>query len=254
MSVNNTRKVVAVVQARMGSSRLPDKVMKTICNKPVLELMLERLSKSKLIDEIVVATTTLKNDDVIYDWAKNAGYSVFRGSELDCLDRHYQVGKKFHANYAVKITPDCPFIDPSVVDNVIKFFLDNSNKYDYVSNAHPPSYPDGLDLEIIHLSILEDAWKKSIDPIEREHTTTYIWKKPDIFKIGNIMMPGTNNLFMKERWTLDYPEDFQFVKTVYENLYQNGKIFLMSDILKFLDKNPEIRKINNHLCVHNSVH
>lgn len=252
--MNNKGKVVAVVQARMGSSRLPGKVMKTICNKPVLELMLERLSKSKLIDEIVVATTLLKNDDIIYDWAKKSGYSVFRGSKLDCLDRHYQVGKKFHADFIAKITPDCPFIDPIIVDKVIGYFLENSDKYDYVSNAHPPSYPDGLDLEIMHLSVLETAWKNSVDSIEREHTTTYIWKRPDIFKIGNVVMPGGGNLFMKERWTLDFPEDFEFTKQVYENLYQNGKIFLMDEILKFLDKRPEIMKINSHLCAHNSVH
>lgn len=252
--MDNTKKTIAVVQTRMGSSRLPGKVMKTICNKPVLELMLERLSKSELIDEIVVATTLLKNDDIIYDWAKNSGHSVFRGSELDCLDRHYQVGKKFHADLIAKITPDCPLIDPEIVDKIIGFFIDNSEKYDYVSNGHPPSYPDGLDLEVMHFSVLETAWKESVDPIEREHTTTYIWKRPDIFKIGNVVMPGGKNLFMKERWTLDYPEDFEFVNHVYENLYENGRVFHMDEILKFLDKKPEIRKINSHLCVHNAVH
>ena len=123
--MNKKGRVVAVVQARMGSTRLPGKVMKSICNKPVIELMLERLSKSKLIDEIVVATTNLNEDNVIFDWAKKFEYSVFRGSELDCLDRHYQVGKKFDAEYVCKITPDCPFIDPQIVDKVIGYFLEN---------------------------------------------------------------------------------------------------------------------------------
>ncbi len=252
--MNKTGRVIAIVQARMGSTRLPGKVMKSICNKPVIELMLERLSKSELIDEIVVATTNLNEDDVIFDWAKKSNYSVFRGSELDCLDRHYQVGKKFDAEFIAKITPDCPFIDPQIVDKVVGFFLENSEKFDYVSNGHPPSYPDGLDLEIMHLSTLEIAWKHSIEPIEREHTTTHIWKNPDVFRIGNVLMPGTKNLFMTERWTLDYPEDFKFIKKVYENLYQNGKIFLMDEILEFLSKRQDIRKINNHLCEHNSVH
>ena len=252
--MNEQGKVVAVVQARMGSTRLPGKVMKTICNKPVLELMLERLSKSKSIDEIVVATTNLKEDDVIFEWSIKSKYSVFRGSELDCLDRHYQVGKKFNAKFIAKITPDCPFIDPIIVDKVICYFLEHSDEFDYVSNAHPPSYPDGLDLEIMHLSTLETAWKNSIDPIEREHTTTYIWKRSDVFRIGNFVMPGRKNLFMTERWTLDYPDDFEFAKQVYENLYQNGKIFSMDEILQFLAKRPDIRKINNHLCEYNSVH
>jgi spore coat polysaccharide biosynthesis protein SpsF len=252
--VNKKGRVVAVVQARMGSTRLPGKVMKSICNKPVIELMLERLSKSKLIDEIVVATTNLNEDNVIFDWAKKFEYSVFRGSELDCLDRHYQVGKKFDAEYVCKITPDCPFIDPQIVDKVIGYFLENSEKYDYVSNGHPPSYPDGLDMEIMHLSTLETAWKHSVDPIEREHTTTHIWKNPNIFRIGNVLMSEEKNLFMTKRWTLDYPEDFEFIEKVYENLYQNGKIFLMDEILEFLSKRPDIRKINSHLCEHNSVH
>lgn len=252
--MNEKNRIVVVVQARMGSSRLPGKVMKTICQKPVLELMLERLSKSKLIDEIVVATTNLKEDDVIFDWSKKIGYSVFRGSELDCLDRHYQVGKKFAAKFIAKITSDCPFIDPIIVDKVIGFFLEHSDEFDYVSNSHPPSYPDGLDLEIMHLSALENAWKNSVDMLEREHTTTYIWKRPDIFRIGNVTMPGGKNMFMKERWTLDYPDDFEFTKQIYENLYMPGKIFLMDEILKFLDNRPKIRKINSHLCEYNSVH
>ena len=252
--MNEKGKVVAVVQARMGSSRLPGKVMKTICDKPVIELMLERLSKSKLIDEIVVATTTLNDDDVIFECAQNLNYSVFRGSELDCLDRHYQVGKKFDAKFVAKITPDCPFIDPEIVDNVINYFLKYSDKFDYVSNGHPPSYPDGLDMEIMSLSTLETAWKHSVDPIEREHTTTYIWKNPDIFKIGNVLMPGETNLFTTERWTLDYPEDFEFTKQIYQNLYRDGNIFLMDEILEFLSKRPEIKKINSHLCEYNSVH
>lgn len=252
--MNKKGKVVAVVQARMGSSRLPGKVMKTICNKPVIELMLERLSKSKLIDEIVVATTILNDDDIIFEWARKSGYSVFRGSELDCLDRHYQVGNFFNAQFIVKVTPDCPFIDPEIVDHVIEYFLKNADDFDYVSNGHPPSYPDGLDLEIMHFSTLEIAWKHSVEPIEREHTTTHIWKRPEIFRIGNVCMPGEKNLFMTERWTLDYPEDFEFTKRIYENLYQNEHIFLMDEILEFLSKRPEIKKINSHLCEHNSVH
>lgn len=248
-------KVVAIVQSRMGSTRLPGKVMKEICGRPMLLLMLERLSHTKLLDEIVVATTTNKNDDIIYELVKKNGYSAFRGNELDCLDRHYQAGKHFGANFVAKITPDCPLIDPVITDKVVDFFLKNVDKYDYVSNAHPATFPDGLDVEIFHLSALEKAWKESgNNPSHREHTTTFIWSQPSKFRIGNIVMPDGRNLFMQERWTVDYEEDFEFVKAIYENLYDEGRIFLMDEILEFLEKRRDIWNINHHLAIHNSVH
>jgi len=254
LMINKEGKVIAVVQTRMGSTRLPGKVMKKICGKPLLLLMLERLSHSKSIDEIVVATTNNKNDDIIYDLAKRNQYSVFRGSEFDCLDRHYQVAKKFDGNFVAKITPDCPLIDPEITDRVIEFFLKNVNNYDYVSNAHQPTFPDGLDVEIFQFSALEKAWKEATDPNHREHTTTFIWSQPSKFRLGNVTMPNNQNLFMRERWTVDYKEDFEFVKAIYENLYDNGRIFLMNDILDFLRQRKDIWNINHHLAIHNSVH
>lgn len=252
--MNKKGKVVAVVQSRMGSSRLPGKVMKEICGIPMLLLMLERLSNAKLVDEIVVATTTNKNDDVIYNLAKINGYSVFRGNELDCLDRHYQVAKHFNADFVAKITPDCPLIDPVITDKVIDFFLKNVDKYDYVSNVHPATFPDGLDVEIFHLSALEKAWKESDNATQREHTTTYIWSQPSKFRIGNFIMPDGKNLFMQERWTVDFKEDFKFIQIIYENLYHERNIFLMNEILEFLEKRKDVWNINHHLAIHNSVH
>ena len=253
-SVDLKGKVVAVVQARTDSTRLPGKVLKEICGKPMLLLMLERLSHSKSIDEIVIATTTNAKDDTIFELGKKNGYSVFRGSEFDCLDRHYQVGKKFNADYVAKITSDCPLIDPHITNLVINYFLNNVDDFDYVSNAHPATFPDGLDMEIFHLSTLEKAWRETTIPEHREHTTTYIWSQPSKFRLGNVVMPGGRNLFMQERWTVDYKEDFEFVKTVYENLYENGKIFLMDEILDFLKKRVDVWNINHHLAVHNAVH
>ncbi len=247
-------KLIAVVQARMGSSRLPNKVMKEICGKPMLFLMLERLQHAKKIDDIVIATSTEKSDDAIADFAHKNNFLFFRGSELDCLDRHYQVGVKFGADFIAKITPDCPLIDPVIVDKVLDFFIKNSDKYDYVSNAHPPSYPDGLDVEIFHMSSLKKAWKEVKTIQEREHTTTYIWSHPEIFRLGNVKMPGKKSLFMQERWTVDYLEDFEFVKLIYENLYNDGRIFLMDEILEFLNKRRDIWEINHHLSIHNAVH
>lgn len=246
-------KLVAVVQSRMGSTRLPGKVMKEICGKPMLLLMLERLSQAKLIDEIVVATTTNSNDDVIFELAKKNGYNVFRGSEFDCLDRHYRVAIEYNAAYIAKITPDCPLIDPQIVDKVLDYFLKNVNNYDYVSNAHPPSWPDGLDLEVFHVATLEKAYREATESSHREHTTTYIWSNPQKFRIGNVVNPDGRNLFMSHRWTVDFPEDFEFVKKIYEDLY-NNKIFLMEEILLLLEKRPDISKINSHLAMHNAVH
>ena len=246
-------KLVAVVQSRMGSTRLPGKVMKEICGKPMLLLMLERLSQAKLIDEIVVATTTNPNDDVIFELVKKNGYNVFRGSEFDCLDRHYRVAIEYNAAYIAKITPDCPLIDPQIVDKVLDYFLKNVNNYDYVSNAHPPSWPDGLDLEVFHVATLEKAYREATESSHREHTTTYIWSNPEKFRIGNVVNPDGRNLFMSHRWTVDFPEDFEFVKKIYEDLY-NNKIFLMEEILLLLEKRPDISKINSHLAMHNAVH
>ena len=154
-------KIIISIQARMGSSRLPGKVLKKICGKHMLQLMLERLSKCKLIDEIIISTTNNKNDDPIFEFAKNYGYQVFRGNEQDCLDRHYQAAKNRNAKFVCKITSDCPLIDPEIVDKVIKYCLENKNKFDYVSNVHPTTYPDGLDVEIFSMSALEKTWKEA---------------------------------------------------------------------------------------------
>lgn len=247
-------KVVVSIQVRMGSTRLPGKVLKKICNKPMLLLMLERLSKCELIDEIIIATTYNKSDDPIFELAKNHGYKVFRGDEHDCLDRHYQAVKKSNAKFICKITSDCPLIDPQIVDSVIRYFLENKNKFDYVSNVHPATYPDGLDVEMFSNYALEKTWKEAKNKEEREHTTTYMWKNPSLFRIGSVIMPNNVNLFTKERWTVDYPEDFEFVKAVYENLYDDGRIFLMDEIIKFLTKREDIKKINQYLIGKNAVH
>ena len=248
------KKVIASIQVRYNSTRLPGKVLKKICGKPMLELMLERLSKSKLIDEIIIATTINKNDDPIFELAKKLGYKVFRGDENDCLDRHYQAIKNSNGNFICKITSDCPLIDPEIVDKVIGYYFENEKKFDYVSNVHPATFPDGLDVEMFSLDTLERAWKEAKNQDEREHTTTYMWKNPLIFRIGSVTMSKGENLFKKERWTVDYPEDFEFIKAIYENLYHNGKIFLLNEILEFLSEREDIKKINQHLVEKNAVH
>lgn len=246
--------VIAVIQTRTGSTRLPKKTLKKICGKPMILLMLERLSHSKFIDKIVVATTVNSNDDELYNLIKKNKYEIFRGSEMDCLDRHYQVGKKYDANYVCKITSDDPLIDPVLTDEIIDYFLKNSEKFDYVSNVHPPTFPDGLDVEIFKMDALENAWNNSVDPEEREHTTTFIWKNPSKFKIGNYENPSGENLFLTERWTVDYIEDFEFVKAIYEELYDKNKIFLTQEILNLLKQKPELKSINQKLVSKNKIH
>lgn len=246
--------IIAIVQARTGSKRLPGKILKKILGRPMLSLMLERLSKSNLIDKIVVATTTNKEDDVIEKLVKLDGFDVFRGSELDCLDRYYRAAKFYHGKIILKITSDCPLIDPLLVDKIIQYFLNNKNKFDYVSNVRPPTFPDGLDVEIFTISALEHSWNKATKLNHREHTTTFIHSQPKKFKIGNFFMSKNKNLFLSHRWTVDYPEDFEFVKTIYENLYDDENVFLMNEILTFLKKHPNIWAINSHLISKNTVH
>lgn len=246
--------IIAIVQARTGSTRLPRKILKKILGRPMLSLMLERLSKSNLIDKIVVATTTKKEDDIIENLVKSDGFDVFRGSELDCLDRYYQAAKLYDGKIILKITSDCPLIDPSLIDKIIQYFLDNKNKFDYVSNVRPPTFPDGLDVEIFTFSALVHAWNKATESSHREHTTTFMHSQPEKFKIGNFFMPENQNLFVSQRWTVDYPEDFEFVKIIYENLYDDKHVFLMDEILTFLKKHPNIWSINSHLISKNAVH
>ncbi|MCG2717784.1 MAG: glycosyltransferase family protein [Nanoarchaeota archaeon] len=232
----------ALIQTRMGSTRLPGKILKEVLGEPLLWHLCERLKFSEFIDEVIILTTEKKSDDPIVDFCKVNKLKYFRGSEYDVLDRHYQAAKKFKVDVIVRITSDCPLIDPQVTDRVIKYYLDNKGKFDYVSNCHPATYPDGLDTEVISFDILEEAWKNAKKPYEREHVTPYIWDNPEIFRIGNVEYK--KDVSMEERWTLDYEEDYQFIKIVYKNLYEEGQIFSMGDILQLLKESPEIKKIN----------
>jgi len=237
------KKVVLIVQARTGSTRLKSKILKEVFGRPILSLLIERLKFCKKVDQIVIATTINKADDIIVEVAKQNGVAFFRGSEGDLLDRHYKAGIQFNADIIIKVPSDCPLADPSIIDKAIQYYLDNETKFDYVSNYHPPTFPDGLDVEVIPIEILKNAWMNAEKDYEREHLTPYIWEQPEKFRIGNIT--NNENLFIKERWTLDYQEDYTFIKTVFEHLYKEGTVFHMSDALDLLQKYPEIRKINH---------
>ena len=236
-------KIVTVIQARTGSSRLPGKVLKPIMGKPLLLHMFERVNSAALKGTIVVATTTEGGDDSIEKLCADNHILCYRGSRDDLLDRHYKAALWQQADAVVKIPSDCPLIDPKVIDKVLAYFLEND--FDFVSNMHPASYPDGNDVEVMTIKTIEKAWREASKPLEREHTTPYIWEHSDKFKIGNIAWETGLDYSMSHRWTLDYPEDFDFIKIVYEQLYPSNPRFGLQDILDLTRLTPSIFSINS---------
>ncbi|MEW6196561.1 MAG: glycosyltransferase family protein [Bacteroidota bacterium] len=237
-------KIITVVQARLSSTRLPGKVLLPILGKPLLVRMIERVQNAKLIGQLVVATSSNPDDDAIEKICIQEKINCYRGHLTDLLDRHYQAAKKYNADAVVKIPSDCPLIDPTIIDKVLKYYIDNSDKYDYVSNLHPATYSDGNDIEIMSMAAIEKAWKEATRNFEREHTTPYIWENPNHFRIGNIIWEDGLDLSVTQRWTIDFEEDYQFIKSVYEELYPSNPKFGIYDILNLLKEKPEIYKIN----------
>lgn len=240
------RIVLAIVQARMGSTRLPGKVMKKAADRPLIEHLIERLSRSTLIDKIVLATTQKPADDALAEFVGGLGYKVFRGSENDVLDRVYQAGKELNADVITRITGDCPLIDYRIVDSAIQYFLEND--YDYVSNIDPPTYPDGLDVEVFTFAALEKAWKETARTHDREHVTPYM-RESGLFRTGNVR----NEVDLStERWTVDEPEDYELVRAIIEALGRDNEYFGMNEVLRYKKNNPgpfEInRGINRNEC------
>ena len=237
-------KVVIVVQARMSSSRLPGKVMLPILGESLLYRMVERLRMINHKAEIVIATSQESSDDVISHESARMGIECYRGSLNNLLDRHYQVGIQTGAAIVLKIPSDCPLIDPRIIDEMLDFFEANPSRYDYVSNLHPASFPDGNDVEIMTLECLERTWKEAEKPLELEHTTPYIWENQEKFRIGNVLWPSGDDYSMSHRFTIDYEADYQFIKRVFEELYPKQADFSCGDILNLLEEKPEIYTIN----------
>ena len=234
------KKIVAIVQARMNSTRLPGKVLMDIMGKPLLAHVIERIYRSKLVNSnIILATTSNPADHVIVDFANENHLDYFVGSEEDVLDRFYQAAKQAGADIIVRITADDPFKDPEIMDEIIQIMLDGD--FDYVSNTIKPTYPEGLDIEVFTFESLKKAWENGKKPSEREHVTPYIWNHPEIFKLYNVEY-GVDLSAM--RWTLDTNDDFEFTKAICERLYVRGKTFLMRDILNLLINEPELQEIN----------
>lgn len=233
------KNILIITQARVKSTRLPGKVLRTILNKPLLFYLVERLNLVQTPNKFIIATGPAELNKEIIDFAKKFNLNYFIGSENDVLDRYYQTSKKFNGDIIVRITSDCPLMDPNLIDNGLKMFF--TMKYEYVSNAHPPTYPDGYDIEIFSFKKLENAWKKAILPSEREHVTPYIWKNIDKSKMGNFEHDVDLSKF---RLTVDTQEDFLLISKIFENFHDNWRDFRLKDVINFLTKNPELLKIN----------
>jgi len=242
MSARAKGKIVAIIQARVGSTRLPRKVLRRIAGKPMLWHVIERVKRARLVDAVVVATTEKREDSVVEKIAKECGVECFRGSEEDVLDRYYRAAERFGADVVVRITADCPLIDPELIDRAIELFL--SGNFDYVSNTLPPTYPDGLDVEVFSFNALEKAWRMARMASEREHVTPYIRNHPEIFTLGNLKSEVD---LSHMRWTVDRIEDLEFVREVYRELYRKGKNFHMKEVLRLLEDKPELAEINRHI-------
>lgn len=236
-------RIVTVIQTRTGSSRFPQKVLRPLGGRPIFLRLVERVRQAKYAGQVVVATTFMPEDDIIESLCMSIGIECFRGHPTDLLDRHYQAGLAYEADAVVKIPSDCPLVDIGVIDEVIGLYLRHKGDYDYVSNLHPATYPDGNDVEIMSMTALEKAWHEAERDFEREHTTPYIWEKPDKFTIANVVFK-LGNFSMTYRWCLDYPEDYQLIKAIFDELYPTNPFFSVTDILELLNRKPQLMKIN----------
>lgn len=238
-------RAVVVIQARMGSTRLPGKVLAAVAGAPVLARMLERVIAATTAADVVVATTWSTRDEPIRELCAAVGVRVMSGHPTDLLDRHFTVGIATGADAIVKIPSDCPLIDPAVIDRVIAHHLVDPGRWDFVSNLHPPSYPDGNDVEVMTMAALEAAWREAGRPLEREHTTPFLWDQPERFRVGNVAWETGRDLSASHRFTLDYAEDLAFIRAVYDVLWTpNGAPFALADILALLDEQPALRELN----------
>jgi spore coat polysaccharide biosynthesis protein SpsF len=235
-------KVVAIIQARMGSSRLPGKILKPVLGKTLLEYQLNRIERIKQINEIVVATTTNEIDNKIVDLCNRLSIPFFRGPEEDVLKRYYDTAKQYGANTIVRLTSDCPVIDPIIIENTINYYLNNN--FDYVSNTLERTFPRGMDTEVFSFQALERAFNEGEEKHFREHVTPYIYQNPDIFKLGSFYSKKDNSQY---RLTVDTQEDFDLIEKIILNLYPRNNQFNLNAIIDLLTEKPELVKINAHI-------
>lgn len=230
-------RVVAIVQARMGSTRLPGKVLQDLEGKTVLARVVERVRQAKQVDEVLVATTDLPADDAIAGECRRHSVKVSRGDQEDVLDRYFRAAQLAKAEVVVRITADCPLIDPEITSKTITAFLESQP--DYASNALQRTYPRGLDTEVISCNALSRVWQEARKPYERAHVTPYIYEHPDKFKILPVIGDAD---FSSHRWTVDTAEDLEFVRAIYNRF--GDAPFQWQHVLGLLDREPALMEIN----------
>lgn len=236
--------VVAIIQARMGSSRLPGKVIKTVLGQTLLEYQIERVRRATTITNIVIATTTQAQDQPIVDLCVRLGIDYYRGSEHDVLQRYYEAATQYRAQVVVRLTSDCPVIDPAVIDQVVRTYVNHPHLYDYVSNGLERTFPRGMDTEVFSYAALQQAHEQATEPAFREHVTAYLYHHPEQFRLRNVAYKTDES---KHRWTVDTTEDFQLIQTIIERLYVTNPHFTMEDVLTLLANHHELFMINHHI-------
>ncbi len=236
--------IAALIQARMGSVRLPGKVLADINGRPMLAGMFDRVRSARKIDRCIAVTSTDPSDDPIVEMCGREGIDVYRGSLDDVLDRYYKAAAGINSDVIVRLTGDCPLMDPRVIDEVVGVY--EQGGYDYVANSAPPpgTFPDGMDVEVLSFMALEKAWREAKKPSEREHVTFYFWQNPDKFRI---FRHDRKDDLSKLRLTVDHPQDLEVVREIYARLYPKDPFFSMESILDLLNEHPELCRSNQSI-------
>jgi len=242
-------KVLAVLQARMSSSRLPGKVLREILGRPMLARQIERLLQAQTLDELVVATSETEEDDAIDALCRELGVRCFRGSLDDVLDRFYQCALNDNPDHVVRLTGDCPLADPGIIDRVVRSHLDGN--YDYTSNVLPPTWPDGMDVEVMRFKCLLDANAEAALASEREHVTPFIYNHPERYRLGNVAQKNDQSA---HRLTVDEPEDLEKVRRIYEVLYPLNPEFGLDDVISLMKADGELMNLNSHIVRNEGLH
>lgn len=237
-------KVAAIIQARMGSTRLPGKVLREVNGRSLLEYQIERIQQAKKIDQIIIATTIKDNDQPIVELCQKKKIDYYRGSEEDVLSRYYESALYNKVDVIVRLTSDCPIIDPVVVDQIVEEFLRTQPNVDYVSNTIERTYPRGLDTEVFSFEALEKAFKEATLQRDREHVTSYVYTHPQFFSLRGMK---SNQDYSSHRWTVDTEEDFELIRLIISELYHPDKMFLIEDVIHLLQIHPEWKDINAHI-------
>lgn len=237
-------RTVIIVQARMTSTRLPGKVLKPVLGKPLLEYQIERLRRVQRADAVVIATTTNATDEPIVALCDRLSVPSVRGSEADVLARYHQAAIAHQADVVVRVTSDCPLIDPAVIDQTLQFFQAQAEPWDYVSNSLTRTYPRGMDTEVFSANALHIAFEEATAPPDREHVTPFLYHRGDRFRLGSVTNPEDHS---HHRWTVDTPEDFELIRRILEALYPSKPQFTLADALALLADHPDWSQINAHI-------